>query len=605
MKYQPTHYTRSPRQAPLLRSIGSPLIRRFCLALLVTALLGSSAWAVDRQAFTFVRYDLEARVMPAENALAVRGHLVLRNDSPLPQRSVTLQISSSLAWDSIESGGQDLQWITNTYTTDIDHTGAVTEAIANLPAPVAPKATVELEVVYGGAITTNATRLTRIGVPAAIAAHTEWDTVSDDFTGIRGLGYVCWYPVALEAVSLSDGAAVFRALSDWKLRHAASTMKLTLSAESDKTLVGNGRLLGQRARMEADGPVQERDFEFSSLGQTVPTFVVDSYTLLERAGINVLYLPGQQARAQEYALAAEKLQPFLSEWFGPPKEKISIVELPPGKVPYDSGSLLFTPLIGTREGADVAVAHPLAHAALKSDRPWINEGLAHFAQALAMERQHGRREALAYMQQSQAALAAAEAQATARPAGNSSEAEPQPLIRTGDELYFRSKAMFVWWMLRDMLGDETLARALRAYRADEDRDASYMQRLLETQSGKKLEWFFDDWVYRDRGLPEFRITTAFLRQMLPTNYTVTVTVENLGGAGAEVPILAPIEGREPQERLLVPAHGRAVARIATSSAPAEVIVNDGSVPESNISNKRFPLPKPAEPATPMPEPAKR
>lgn len=574
------------------------------LVILLTSLLGSSAWAVNRQAFTFVRYDLEARVTPGENALAVRGRLVLRNDSEQPQRTVALQVSSSLTWDSIESAGQDLEWVSNKYTTDIDHTGAVTEAIANLPAPVAPKATVELEVVYGGAITANTTRLTRIGVPAQIAARTEWDAITDGFTGVRGLGYVCWYPVALEAVSLSDGAAVFRALGDWKQRHAASTMKLSLSAQSDKTLIGNGRLLGQRASMEADGPVQERDFEFSSLGETVPTFVVDAYTLLDRTGENVFYLPGQKAHAEQYALAAEKLQPFVSEWFGPPKEKISIIDLPPDSAPYDSGSMLFAPLLPAREPLEVIVTHPLAHAALQSGRPWIREGLAHFAQALVMERQRGRREALAYMQQSQAALAAAEAQATTKPAAGATQAEPQPLIRTGDELYFRSKAMFVWWMLRDMLGDEVLARALRAYRADDDRDAAYVQRLLETQSGKKLEWFFDDWVYRDRGLPEFRITTAFLRQMLPTNYTVTITVENQGGAAAEVPVLAPIEGREPQERLLVPAHGSAVARISTPSAPAEVVVNDGSVPEANISNHRFPLPKPAAPAQPQTKPAK-
>ena len=55
-----------------------------------------------------------------------------------------------------------------------------------------------------------------------------------------------------------------------------------------------------------------------------------------------------------------------------------------------------------------------------------------------------------------------------------------------------------------------------------------------------LEWFFDDWVYRDRGLPDFRIDTAFCASCSsePGNeYQVTVTIENRGGAGAEVPVV--------------------------------------------------------------------
>ncbi len=571
----------------------SVTVRMGCVIACLCALLGASAGAVDRNAFTFVRYELEARVMPGEQAMAVRGKITLRNDSKEPQRQVALQISSSMVWDTIESSGEDLQWVSSAYTTDIDHTGAVTEAIATLPKAVAPQGTVELDVVYGGAVTADATRLTRIGAPTVAGARTEWDQIGQEFSGVRGLGYVCWYPVAIEAVSLSDGTAVFRALSAWKERHVASNLKLKLAVESEGTIVSNGRLTGQRARVEEDGPVQERDLEFASLGQTVPTFAVAGYALLDRPAINIFYLPGQQAHAQDFVLAAEKLLPVVSDRFGSPKEKVSVVELPAGKAPFDSGTMLFAPLGASRDAIEVAVAHHLTHAAVTSDRLWISEGLAHFAQALVVERQHGRRQALVYLQLSQAAQAAAEEQTLRK-----GEPEPEPLIRTGDQLFYRSKAMFVWWMLRDMVGDAALGRALRAYRAADDREPSYVQRLIEKESGKKLEWFFDDWVYRDRGLPDFRITAAFARQMLPSNYTITVTVENRGEAAAEVPVLVPVGDRETQERLLVPAHGSAVARINAPSAPAEVVVNDGSVPEANATNNRYSLPKPAEPARP-------
>ena len=37
-----------------------------------------------------------------------------------------------------------------------------------------------------------------------------------------------------------------------------------------------------------------------------------------------------------------------------------------------------------------------------------------------------------------------------------------------------------------------------------DSEPTYFQKLLEAQTKHDLEWFFDDWVYRDRGLPDFQ-----------------------------------------------------------------------------------------------------
>ena len=38
------------------------------------------------------------------------------------------------------------------------------------------------------------------------------------------------------------------------------------------------------------------------------------------------------------------------------------------------------------------------------------------------------------------------------------------LLNTSDEILLRGKGSFVFWMLRDMLGDEVLQKALAAYR---------------------------------------------------------------------------------------------------------------------------------------------
>ena len=73
---------------------------------------------------------------------------------------------------------------------------------------------------------------------------------------------------------------------------------------------------------------------------------------------------------------------------------------------------------------------------------------------------------------------------------------------------------------------------------------------------------------------------------------VTVTIENLGNAGAEVPVILRMETGEIIKRLEVRAKSKAAVRVQIASVPLEVVVNDGSVPESNMSNNLFKVPTP-------------
>jgi aminopeptidase N len=147
--------------------------------------------------------------------------------------------------------------------------------------------------------------------------------------------------------------------------------------------------------------------------------------------------------------------------------------------------------------------------------------------------------------------------------------------------------MYVWWMLRDMIGEETLKKALALYRPDQDKEASYLQRLIEAQSKRELEWFFDDWVYRDRGLPDFRVESAYPRQLLGGGYVVTITIENLGEAGAQVPVTLLMEGGQVTRLFEVHSKSKSVMRIEAAGTPQEIVVNDGSVPESDMTNNIF------------------
>src|SRR5437868_10878303 len=165
--------------------------------------------ALDRDAFTFTNYHLDVRIEPRQQRLAVRGQLTLRNDSTASQKNVSLQISSTLDWRSIKLGGKAVQFISQPYTSDIDHTGVLSEAILTLPQEIPSKGKLELEIGYEGVIPLDTTRLTRIGVPEELAKHSDWDQIGASLTAIRGIGYVAWYPVAMQSANLSEGNGVF------------------------------------------------------------------------------------------------------------------------------------------------------------------------------------------------------------------------------------------------------------------------------------------------------------------------------------------------------------------------------------------------------------
>ena len=562
----------------------------FLCKLLVFALAVSAAgFAVDRNAFTFTTYDLEIRVAPDEQQIAGRGKITLRNDSDKPQSTLALQVSSSFDWRMIEMDGKALEYVDEAQTTDIDHTGKVTEAIVTLPSPVAPKASVTLEVGYSGSMPVDATRLTRREVPIDHAQASDWDRVSASFTGVRGVGHVAWYPISVDPANLGDNT-LFSTIARWSAREAQASMKTKLCWVTDEdrsyTVAANGTFDGMGGDPDAGEGNRAAcsTFSFVDLQRTIPSFAMAPFGMLTRPSTSFYYLNGHDSQAGEYALVAEKVQPLVETWFGKPQEKVQVIELPEADdEPFDSGATLFAPL-NTRDKKqmEVVMAHQLTHAAFQSPRPWISEGLASFASFLVREQNDGRRAALAYLNSDLPVLVAAESQNpnAAKPSGDAT----QSLIATDDEVYYRVKATWVWSMLRDMIGDRALQAALKNYRAADDRNPTYLQRLVSAQNKRDLEWFFDDWVYRDRGLPELKIEAAIPRETLNNSYVTAVTVENSGGAGAEIPVAIRSANGEETQRLYVPGHQKSTIRVSLAGKPTNVVINDGSVAEGDASD---------------------
>ena len=315
-----------------------------------------------------------------------------------------------------------------------------------------------------------------------------------------------------------------------------------------------------------------------------------------------------------YAAAAVLVEPLLSDWLGArPLTALSLLDHP-GQ-PFEDDALLVRPMQAVEPATLApALAHSLTHVWIHSSHPWIDEGLAQFVGLLWTERTSGRAAALAQLQDATRPLALIEPEtpvdSTGCPIHDSSivmggtEPGTSPVCAAaptvsiaGDsladatgEVFYRTKAAAVWWMLRSIVGDEALKQALQTYRLDPrlDLDPAGLQRTLEQSSRKDLRWFFDDWVYRDRGLPDLSIVGVTPSQLesrvgLPAGWLVAVEVLNDGYAAAEVPVTVRSSAASETQRLRIPGRSSVSTRIVFAGTPEQVEVNDGSVPETQSS----------------------
>jgi hypothetical protein len=197
----------------------------------------------------------------------------------------------------------------------------------------------------------------------------------------------------------------------------------------------------------------------------------------------------------------------------------------------------------------------------------------------------GRTRALQVLESSRAALALIEPTSPGESLG-------QPLALSIAPIYYRTKATYVFWMLRDMVGDAALSAALRAYSPAQDTALGLgpasgpgsFQKLLEQAGGRSdLSWFFADWVNADKGLPDLSIDSVFPTAAEAGNTLVAINVSNAGYASAEVPVTVRTIDKSVTQRVIIQGRGKAVVRLIVLGHPTEVQLNDGSVPETQAS----------------------
>ena len=429
---------------------------------------------LERQAVTFTSLDLQVHLRPDDHHIAARALLTVRNDGLKPLVHIPLEISSTLNWERIRlslpgSEPRDVTFPVAVLNSDSDHTGQLHEAAVSLAQPLAPGATIELDATYSGSIPANAQRLLAIGTPDTIALHSDWDQISSDFTGLRGFGNVVWYPVSAVPVILGDGARLFDEIGQQKLRLSGTHFRLHLAVEFPHSRAPTVALInGHPVPLSvtdtggADGEVAgaaTADSGDQTLGFETPSLFLAIRTARKAANTNLWLLPDDEPALGSWTEATSAITPFLEKWLGShPRSPLTVIDLPDAQdAPWEAGSLLVAAIRpASLDQLSAMLAHALTHAWFQSPRAWLSEGLATFMGTLWTEKQHDHDQALGTLESARPALALAE------PA-SPGESTGQPLDQAISPLYYRTKAAYVFWMLRTALGDQALSAALRAY----------------------------------------------------------------------------------------------------------------------------------------------
>jgi len=365
----------------------------------------------------------------------------------------------------------------------------------------------------------------------------------------------------------------------------------------------------------------------ADLGFEAPSLFVAVREAKSAANTTLWIRPEDEADAGGWVSAAAAVTPFLQGWLGQaPRSQLSVLDLPaPQDASFETGALLVTAIRpATPDQLTGALAHALTHAWMQSPRAWLSEGVAHFMGTLWTEKQSGRQKAIEELDSGRPALAIVEPPSPGESPG-------QPLAHAIAPVYYRTKAAYVFWMLRDLAGDPALSAALRAYSPAEDaahglgpndtgppsdRSSSlgrtagsdYFEKLIE-QAGlhANLSWFFADWVDADKGLPDIAIDSVYPTTAItpgesyspsaslapgenPTtagpeanSWIVAVSLSNSGYASAEIPVTVRNPATSVTQRVLVPGRGKATVRILIQGKPTQVQANDGTVPETEAS----------------------
>ncbi|HUQ31565.1 MAG TPA: M1 family aminopeptidase [Pyrinomonadaceae bacterium] len=184
------------------------------------------------------------------------------------------------------------------------------------------------------------------------------------------------------------------------------------------------------------------------------------------------------------------------------------------------------------------VSHELAHSWFGNlvtckdwSELWLNEGFATFMEAVFQENEGGHDAYLNEMRSNTSLYFLEDLLRYRRPLVYNLYGSAIDIF---DATAYKKGAL-VLHMLRETVGDELFWKALHRY-LEENKykpvESADLQRIFEETTGKRLDWFFDQWVYK-AGYPELRVRSFY---QAPTR-KLTLEVTQTQSAEAMTPLV--------------------------------------------------------------------
>ena len=523
----------------------------------------------DRTAIAITAWDLDVHLNARQQSMEAQARVTLRNSSAAPLDKIALQLSSTLNFDMIGLRGKKIAFRQNTLPSDADHTGQLHEAVIPLDQPLAPQPP------------SPSTSITEARSPSPRSASPPSARPTQPRRLPTGTASPKTSPASADSAT-SSGIPSVPCPSRWATAQSSSPKSAARSCS---------------IRTPPPACASPRSFSPSRPTRRSSTATTSTWTSPRRCP-PLLFPESSPHRVPATRLGFETPSLFLARRAETYGNGLRVLAL-------DADAGQRADLYRRRQTRRAAGAHLarqpkrfLHHprSARTRRRPCRNRRPARDP---ALHRRcapsHAGRRARAGARRFRLAARMAQRRRRRLPRHAVDRSEPRPhrsdrksqrrpprshpgrtrhswrrapgedLLHATSPAFYRTKAMYVLWMLRDIAGDKALQSALQAYNPAQDTKPDYFEHLLEKPSGKDLRWFFDDWVYRDRRPARSLHRRASIPAAKPIRHVlVAIEIVNDGYAEAEVPVTVKGVDSSVTQRVRVPAHGRITHRITFS-----------------------------------------
>src|SRR5262249_33424926 len=320
-----------------------------------------------------------------------------------------------------------------------------------------------------------------------------------------------------------------------------ATSEVVATVPEQYLAISNGKLLEVRHDPQARLKTYHWRQEIAHPAYLM-TLVVGDYVEIADGydGIPVLYYvhPGREEDARRAFGNTPRMVQFFSEKIGVryPYEKyaqVAVTDFIFGGMENTSATTQTAETLHDARAhldfsSDPLVAHELAHqwwGDLLTCRDWahgwLNEGFATYFEALWMEHDKGAAEFRYTLQQEAQEYFEEDSKEYRRPIVCNLYQDPIELF----DRHLYQKGGLVLHMLRSALGDRLFWKAMQHYcvkHYGQSVITSDLQRAIEETTGRNLDWFFDQWIYK-AGHPELSVEYRWDEEAKLAHVTVKQT----------------------------------------------------------------------------------